>query len=40
MIQEPCLGVLVILLERYTERVGNVDGLAIILTEQHADDAL
>ena len=39
MIEEPRLGILVVLLERYPERVGDVDRLAVILAEQHAHDA-
>lgn len=40
VVQEPRLGVPVILLERHAERVGNVDRLPVVLPEQHADDAL
>lgn len=33
VIEEPRLGILVVLLERYPERVGDVDRLAVILTK-------
>ena len=39
VVEEPRLGVLVVLLERNPERVGDVDRLARVLTEQHAHDA-
>ena len=39
VIEEPRLGVLVVLLERYPERVGDIDRLAVILTKQYAYDA-
>jgi len=38
VIEEPRLGILVILLERYSKRVGDVDRLAVILTKQYAHD--
>lgn len=40
MVQEPCFRVLLVLLERDAKRIGNVYGLAVILTEKHADDTL
>ena len=45
MVEKPRLGILVVLLERYPERVGDVDRLAgvdrlaVILAEQHTHDA-
>ena len=39
VIEEPRLGVLVVLLERYPERVGDIDRLAVILTKQYTYDA-
>ena len=38
MVQEPCFRVLLILLERDAEGVGDVYRLAVILAEKNADD--
>ena len=39
VVEEPRLGVPVVLLERHAERVGDVDRPPVVLPEQHADDA-
>jgi hypothetical protein len=40
VVEEPCLGIFVVLLKRHSERVGHIDRLAVILAEEHTDDAL
>lgn len=40
MVQEPRLRILLILFERDTEGVGDVDGLAVVLPKEDADDPL
>jgi len=39
VIEEPRLGVLIVLLEGYPERIGDIDRLAVILTKQYAYNA-
>ena len=40
VVQEPRFRVLLVLLERDTEGIGNIYGLAVILTEKNTDDTL
>lgn len=39
VVQEPCLAVFFVFFEWDAERVGDVDGLAIVLAKQHANNA-
>ena len=40
VVEEPCLRVPFILFKGYSKRVRDVDCLAVVLPEQHADDPL
>lgn len=40
MIQEPRLRILLVLLERDPKRVRYIDGFAVVLPQEHADDSL
>ena len=40
VVEEPCLWVLLVFLERNAERVRDVDRLAVVLSEEHADYTL